>query len=170
MVPPQGLEAVGKPVSEVGDWRTDISLREGATTVAVWTWSRFQSRLQRMRDIFQESLDRGLEYVQEDMRARPHLDPWLELQEDDYEVLLNCATEKPDTGMEKQPRRPQASPRPQDRQRTATASVFTRIRDEVFKSSDPFAGESSDPIGDASPLPDEDEREGGPRQNPQKDY
>ena len=72
--------------------------------------------------------------------------------------------------MEKQPRRPQASPRPQDRQRTATASVFTRIRDEVFKSSDPFAGESSDPIGDASPLPDEDEREGGPRQNPQKDY
>ena len=67
--------------------------------------------------------------------------------------------------MEKQPRRPLASPRPQDRPRNATASVFTRIRDEVFKSSDPFAGESSDPIAE-----DEDEREGGPRQNPQKDY
>ena len=80
------LEPTGRPVSETGDWRNDITLRDAATTVAVWTWSRFQGRLQRMRDIYQESLDRGLEAVQEDLRARPHLDPWLELQEDDYEV------------------------------------------------------------------------------------
>lgn len=54
----------------------------------VWSFEKFQSRLQVMRDIYEEYQKFGLEEVRRRLHHEPYLDPWKEIGTGEVQMLL----------------------------------------------------------------------------------
>lgn len=55
----------------------------------VWSFEKFEGRLQSMRDIYEEMQRHGLAYVQRRLDAEPYIDPWKEISAGEVQVLID---------------------------------------------------------------------------------